>query len=75
MDSRRQTILAFLKTRGHVPVDVPHIVVILILAQIGEIEPKAAKQCAVIAVQQTVQAADDRPLQPAQDQLRIARRT
>jgi hypothetical protein len=43
--------------RRHVPVDIAHVVVVLILAQIGEIEPEAAKQRAIVAVQQSIQAA------------------
>ena len=60
--------------RGDVPVDVANVVVILVLAQVGEIEPEAAEQRPVVAVQQPVQTADHRPLEPPQDVLRIARR-
>jgi len=38
------------ETRGDVPIDVTDIVVILILAQIGQIEAEAAKQGLVIAM-------------------------
>jgi hypothetical protein len=41
--------------------------VILIFAYVREIEPEAAKQRLIIALQQTVETADDRPLESAQD--------
>ena len=53
--------------RGHVPVDVADVVVVLVLAQVGQVEAGAAEQRAVIALQQAVQATDHRPLEPAQD--------
>jgi hypothetical protein len=51
---------------GHVPVDVAHVVVVLVLAQVGQVQAGAAHQRAVVALQQAVQPADDRPFQPAQ---------
>ena len=62
------------ETRGHVPVDVPHVVVVLILAQIREVETEPPEERAIVAVQQPVETADHRPLEPPQDELRIARR-
>src|SRR5882724_7273754 len=58
------------ETGGDVPIDVTNIVVILILAQIGEIQPETAKQSLVIAMKQPVQTTNHRPLQAAQDVLR-----
>ena len=59
-----------LQARGDVPVDVAHVVVILVLAQVGEVEPEAAEQRAVVAVQQAVEPADHRPLEAAQERVR-----
>ncbi len=56
-----------LQPRGDVPVDVTHVVVQLVLAEIGEIEAEGAEQRAVVALQQAVEAAYHRPLEPAQD--------
>ncbi len=56
-----------LQPRRDVPVDVPDVIVILIFAQIGEIEPEAAEECPVVAVQQAVEAAQHRPLEPLED--------
>ena len=64
-----------LETRGDVPIDVTDIVVILVLAQIGEIQPETAKQGLVIAMQQPVQATNHGPLQATQDVLRAGRGT
>ena len=61
-----------LQARGDVPVDVAHVVVVLVLAQVGEVEAEAAEQRAVVAVQQAVETADHRPLEPAQDRFRIS---
>ena len=58
-----------LQPRSHVPVDVADIVVVLVLAQVGEVEAEAAKQRPVVAVQQPVEPAYDRPLEPLQDEL------
>ena len=44
-----------LQARGHVPVYVAHVVVQLILAQIGQIQPETAKQRSVVALQQAVE--------------------
>jgi hypothetical protein len=55
-----------LQARGDVPVDVAHVVVGLVLAQVGQVEPAAAHQRAVVALQQAVEPPDDRPFQPAQ---------
>jgi hypothetical protein len=51
------------QARRHVPVDVAHIVVGLVLAQIGQVQPAAAHQRAVVALQQAVEPPDDMPLQ------------
>jgi hypothetical protein len=55
-----------LQTRGDVPVDVTDIIVILVFAQIGQIEPETTKQGLVIAVKQPVQATNHGPLQSPQ---------
>src|SRR5438067_13783568 len=60
--------------RGHVPVDVAYVVAVLVLAQVREIEAEAAKKRPVVAMQQAVEATHHRPLETAQDRLRIARR-
>ena len=49
--------------RGDVPVDVAHVVAVLVHAQVGQVEPGAAPQRAVVALQQAVEPADHRPLQ------------
>ena len=49
--------------RGDVPIDVTDIVVILVLTQIGQIEPETAKQGLVVAMKQPVQTTNDGPLQ------------
>jgi hypothetical protein len=53
---------------------VPHVVAVLVLADVGEVQPEAAEQRPVIAVQQAVEAPDHRPLETAQNGFRIARR-
>src|SRR5262245_6403480 len=56
-----------LQTRSYVPINVTDIVVILVLAQIGQIQPETAKQSLVIAMKQPVQATNHGPLQSPQD--------
>ena len=60
-----------LQARGDVPVYVPDVVVILVFAQVGEVEPEPAEKGPVIAVQQPVETADHRPFEPLQDELGI----
>ena len=60
-----------LQARGDVPVDVAHVVVVLVFAQVGEVEAEAAEQRAVVALQQAVEPADHRPLEPPQELLRL----
>ena len=62
------------QTRGDVPIDVPDVVVILVFAQVGEIEPEAAEERPIVAVQQAVESPQHRPLEPAQHALGVARR-
>ena len=57
---------------GDVPVDVADVVAGDVLADVREIETLTAKQRPVIALQQTVQAPDDRPVEPAERSLRVA---
>jgi hypothetical protein len=47
-----------LQPRGDIPVDVPDVVAVHVLAQVGEVEPVAAKERPIVAVQHAVQAAD-----------------
>ena len=56
-----------LQTRSDVPVDVTDIVVILVFAQIRQVQPKTAKQSLVIAMKQPIQATNHSPLQSPQD--------
>jgi hypothetical protein len=60
-----------LHARRDVPVDVAHVVVQLVFAQVGQVEPGAAQQRAVVALQQAVEPADDLPLEPAQHLLGV----
>ena len=46
-----------LQPRGDIPVDVAHVVVMLVFAQVGEIEAGAAHQRAVVALEQAVETA------------------
>jgi hypothetical protein len=39
---------------GHVPVDMAHVVAVLVFAQVGDVHAVAAEQRAVVAVQQAV---------------------
>ena len=61
--------------RGDVPVDVAHVVVVLVFAQVGQVQAGAAQQRAVVALQQAVEPADHRPLQAAQHAARRCRRS
>ena len=63
-----------LQPRGDVPVDVAHVVVVLVFAQVGQVQAGAAHQRAVVALQQAVEPADHRPFEPAQRALDAARR-
>ena len=56
--------------RGDVPVDVPHVVAGLVLAQVGEVDAAAEEQAPVVALEQAVQPADDLPVEPLEDALR-----
>ena len=62
-----------LQAGGDVPVDVAHVVVVLVLAQVGEVEAAAAHEGAVVALQQAVEPAQHGPLEPAQQRLGPAR--
>ena len=59
---------------GDVPVDVAHVVVVLVLAQVGQVQAAATQQGAVVTLEQPVQPADHRPLQLAQQPLGVAGR-
>src|SRR5215813_6203987 len=56
-----------LQTGSDVPVDVTNIVVILVLTQLGQIQPKTAKQSLVIAMKQPIQSTNHGPFQSPQD--------
>jgi hypothetical protein len=56
---------------GDVPVDVADVVVVLVLADVGEVEPEPAEQRPVVALQQAVEPTDHRPLEPPQQRVRI----
>ena len=58
-----------LQTCGDVPVNVAHVVVVLVFAQVGQINARTAQQGSVVALQQAVKAADHGPFQAAQDAL------
>ncbi|MNS88401.1 hypothetical protein D3C72_1223720 [compost metagenome] len=58
-----------LQPRGHVPVDMAHVVAGAVFAQVGQVEPEAAEQRAVVALQQPVEAAHHGPFEPAQQRL------
>ena len=59
--------------RGHVPVDVPDVVAVLVFAQVREVDALATEQGPVVALEQAVEPADDRPVEPLQDALRRGR--
>ena len=58
-----------LQPRGDVPVNVAHIVGRAVFTQVGQVQPGAAQQRAVVALAQAVELADDGPLQAAQQLL------
>ena len=60
-----------LQPRGHVPVDVAHIVVVLVLAQVGQVEPATAPQRAVIPLQLSIEPTQHGPLQALEQRLGI----
>ena len=51
-----------LHPRGNVPIDIADVVVVLIFAQIREINAEPAKKRSIVALQQSVEATDHRPL-------------
>ena len=56
--------------RRDVPVDVAHVVAGLVLAQVREVHAVAVEQRAVVALEQAVQPADDRPVEALEQLLR-----
>jgi hypothetical protein len=66
--------VGLLQPCGDVPVDVAHIVVELVFAQVGEVDAGTAEERAVVALQQPVEATDDGPLEPPQQVVRCRRR-
>ena len=56
--------------RRDVPVDVAHVVAVLVFAQVGEVDAVAAEQAPVIALQEAVEPADDLPVEALEDALR-----
>ena len=65
--------LEHLVARRDVPVDVAHIVTVLVFTQVRQVDAGAAEQRTVVALQQAVQPAQHRPLQAAQDRFRRSR--
>jgi hypothetical protein len=63
-----------LQARGDVPVDVAHVIVILVLAQVGEVQTKTPEQRSIVSVQEPVEPTDHRPLELLQELLKIPRR-
>ncbi|MNY40168.1 hypothetical protein D3C86_1748910 [compost metagenome] len=61
-----------LQPRGHVPVDVAHIVAGTVFAQIGKVQPEAAEQGAVVALEHAIEPAHHGPLQAAHQHLGLA---
>jgi hypothetical protein len=61
------------EARGDVPVDVPDVVAVHVLAQVGEVEAVAAEERSIVAVQHAVEPADHRPLEAFQDGFRRSR--
>ena len=59
--------------RRDVPVDVADVVAVLVLAQVGEVDAVAPEQAPVVALEQAVQPADDRPVEALEDALRRRR--
>ncbi len=55
--------------RGHVPVDGSHVVAGLVLPQVHQVQPVAAEQAAVVALEDAVEAANDLPVQALEDLL------
>ena len=56
--------------RGDIPIDVANIILRLIFPQVGEIHPVPIEQGAIIALQESIQAADDLPIEALQDPFR-----
>ena len=59
--------MGHLQACGHVPVNMAHVVVQLVLAQIGQVDASASQERAVIALQKAVEPAHNCPFQAAQD--------
>ena len=64
--------VGLLQPGGDVPVDVADVVVMLVLAQVGQVEAGAAHQGAVVALEQAVEAAQHRPFEALEQRLGIA---
>ncbi len=56
--------------RGDVPVDVPDVVAVLVLAQVREVHAVAVEQAPVVALEQAIEPADDLPVEALEDALR-----
>jgi hypothetical protein len=55
---------------GDIPVDMAHVVVILVFAQVGQIDAETAKQRVIVAVQQAIEPAQHGHFKAAQRGLR-----
>ena len=56
-----------LQTGGDIPVDVTHIIMVLVFTQVGQIDTGAPQQRAIVPLQQSIQTSNNGPLQAAQD--------
>src|SRR5205085_5567927 len=52
------------QTRGDVPIDVADVVAERVFADVGEVQPLAFEDRAVVALEESVETTDDRPVQP-----------
>ena len=66
--------MGYLKACRDIPVDVAHIVMRLVFAQIGEVQARTAKQAAVIALQRAVEAAQHGPVKLPQQSIHVGPR-
>ena len=66
---RKLAHIGLLQPGGDVPVDVADVVVVLVLAQIGQVEPGAAPEGAVIALEHAIEPSDHGPFEALQQSL------
>src|SRR5512135_2939481 len=56
--------------RGDIPIDIADVIGRRVFAQIGKVDTVPVKQAAIIALQQTIQTADDLPIEALQNSFR-----